>query len=93
MNGSRKGSHKTIMLSAAGKVCQDVITQQRKTRKLNNLGQSQSQGGQPTSGQQQFQQQQYGRFAYPQQGKFGQMQLSNVNQMGQQQGIGNFNYM
>ena len=93
MNGSRKGSHKTIMPSAVGKVCQDAINQQRKTRKLNNRGQSQPQGGQPTNGQQQFQQQQYGQFAYPQQGNFGQMQLNNGNQMGQQQGMGNFNYM
>lgn len=93
MNGSRKGSHKTIMPSAVGKICQDVINQQRKARKLNNRGQSQMQGGHPTNGQQQFQQQQFGRFMYPQQGNYGQMQLNNVNQMGQQQGMGNFNYM
>ena len=81
------------MPSAVGKVCQDVINQQRKARKLNNRGQSQMQGGQPTNGQQQFQQQQFGRFMYPQQGNYGQMQFNNVNQMGQQQGMENFNYM
>ena len=95
MNGSRKGAHKTVMPSAAGKVCQDVLTQQRKARKASNRPAGQMNGyQQPNNGFQQGQQyQQRGNCTSQNQRQFGNVPMSGGSYPNQQHGWGQNTFM